>query len=112
MNTSSLSKTEINKDVYASRIVTLPESTPVLEATHLQNDLQRADINPWVWIVNSSLAVANMRQPLLRKRALSEQEQIDNVRDHLSKRNADGSMQAEEPMGVEKLNSLCAMRES
>ena len=32
-------------------IVTLPETTPVLEAAHLQNDLQRAGIEPWGWII-------------------------------------------------------------
>ena len=45
-------------------IVTLPETTPVLEATHLQDDLQRAAIKPWAWIVNSSLAAAPTSQPL------------------------------------------------
>lgn len=37
-------------------IVTLPETTPVLEATDLQNDLRRAAIEPWGWIINASLA--------------------------------------------------------
>ena len=37
-------------------IVTLPETTPVLEAAKLQDDLRRAGIEPWAWIVNGSLA--------------------------------------------------------
>jgi arsenite-transporting ATPase len=88
-------------------IVTLPETTPVLEATHLQNDLQRAGIEPWGWIINSSLAAAKTDQPLLQKRAQSEREQIAKVRDELSKRYAVVPMQAAEPVGVEKLKSLC-----
>ena len=88
-------------------IVTLPETTPVLEASHLQNDLQRAGIEPWGWIINSSLAAAKTHQPLLQKRAQSEQEQIAKVRDELSKRYAVVPMQAIEPVGVEKLKSLC-----
>lgn len=89
-------------------IVTLPETTPVLEAAHLQQDLQRADIAPWGWIVNSSLAAAATSQPILQKRAYSEQEQIAKVRDEYSTRFAVVPMQADEPVGVEKLKALCS----
>jgi arsenite-transporting ATPase len=88
-------------------IVTLPETTPVLEAAHLQNDLQRAGIEPWGWIINSSLSAAKTHQPLLQKRAQSEREQIAKVRDELSKRYAIVPMQAAEPVGVEMLKNLC-----
>ena len=88
-------------------IVTLPETTPVLEAAHLQSDLQRAGIEPYGWIINSSLAAAQTHQPLLQKRARSEAEQIARVRDELSTRYAVVPMQAVEPVGVEKLKSLC-----
>ena len=88
-------------------LVTLPETTPVLEAAHLQSDLQRAGIEPWGWIVNSSLAAASTQQPLLQKRARSEREQIARVRDELCKRYAVVAMQAVEPVGVERLKSLC-----
>jgi arsenite-transporting ATPase len=88
-------------------IVTLPETTPVLEAAHLQSDLQRAGIEPWGWIINSSLAAAQTHQPLLQKRAQSEREQIARVRDELSQRYAVVPMQAVEPVGVDKLKSLC-----
>ncbi len=88
-------------------IVTLPETTPVLEAAALQNDLQRAGIEPWGWIVNSSLAAAETIQPLLQKRAQSEQDQIACVRDKLSRRYSVVAMQAAEPVGVERLKSLC-----
>ena len=36
-------------------IVTLPETTPVLEASGLQEDLRRAGIEPWGWVINASL---------------------------------------------------------
>lgn len=91
-------------------IVTLPETTPVLEATHLQEDLRRAGIEPWGWIVNSSLAAAETQQPLLRKRANSEHEQIAQVRDHLAKRYAVVPIQAQEPIGAKKLSGLCSSR--
>jgi len=88
-------------------IVTLPETTPVLEATHLQNDLRRAEIEPWGWIVNSSLAAAETSQPLLRKRARSEHEQIAKVRETLAQRYAVVPTQAQEPVGAAKLSELC-----
>jgi len=88
-------------------LVTLPETTPVLEAAHLQNDLQRAGIEPWGWIINSSLAAAKTHHPLLQKRAQSEREQIAKVRDELSRRYAVVPMQAAEPVGIDNLKSLC-----
>jgi arsenite-transporting ATPase len=89
-------------------IVTLPETTPVLEAAHLQSDLQRAGIEPWGWIINSSLAAAQTHHPLLQQRARSEREQIDKVRNELCDRYAVVPMQAAEPVGAEKLKRLCA----
>ena len=88
-------------------IVTLPETTPVLEAAHLQEDLKRAGINPWGWIVNSSLAAATTTQPILQKRARAEQAQISKVSDELSTRYAVVPMQAEEPVGAGRLQALC-----
>ena len=40
-------------------IVTLAETTPVLEAANLQDDLRRAGIEPWAWVVNNSVAAAH-----------------------------------------------------
>lgn len=39
-------------------LVTLPETTPVLEAANLQSDLERAGIHPRGWIINNSLSMA------------------------------------------------------
>ncbi len=87
-------------------IVTLPETTPVLEAEHLQNDLRRAGINPSSWIINSSLSASETKHPLLRRRARSEIDQISKVRDTLAERFAVVPMQREEPVGATKLRAL------
>jgi len=87
-------------------IVTLPETTPVLEAEHLQNDLRRAGIKPWGWIVNSSLAAAKTEHPLLLRRAESETAQISKVREELAERYAVVPMKPEELVGGEKLRAL------
>ncbi len=88
-------------------IVTLPETTPVLEAAHLQDDLRRAGIEPWGWIVNASLAAAKTSNSLLRRRAALELVQIKTVRELLARRYAVVPMQAEDPVGAVDLRALC-----
>ena len=53
-------------------IVTLPEATPVHEAARLSEDLERAGISPYAWIVNQSLAAAGATHPTLAARARDE----------------------------------------
>ena len=89
-------------------IVTLPETTPVIEAALLQDDLRRAGIKPWGWIVNASLAAATTNHPLLRERAMMELPQIAKVCDELADRFAVVRMRADEPVGAERLRALCA----
>ncbi len=89
-------------------IVTLPETTPVLEAAHLQDDLRRAGIEPWGWIINASLAATTTTHPLLRQRAASEGTQIAKVQKELAARFAVVPMLAKEPVGAERLRALCA----
>lgn len=60
-------------------LVTLPEPTPVAEAGALQGDLERADIHPWAWVVNYSLAAAQPESAFLRRRAAAEAGQIAAV---------------------------------
>lgn len=87
-------------------ITTLAETTPVLEAAHLQDDLRRAGIEPWAWIINNSVAASNTRSPLLQLRAQSEIPQIQKVVTEYAQRFAVIPLQAEEPVGVEALTKL------
>jgi arsenite-transporting ATPase len=87
-------------------IVTLAETTPVLEAAGLQADLRRAGIEPWAWIVNNCLAGANPVSPLLRRRAANELAQIDAVATRHAQRWAAVPLQAEEPVGAARLAQL------
>jgi arsenite-transporting ATPase len=65
-------------------LVTLPEATPVLEAGRLQDDLRRAGIEPFGWVINASLAAAGTRDPLLAARAKLEASYIEQVADKLA----------------------------
>jgi len=87
-------------------VVTLAETTPVLEAVGLQNELQRAGITPWAWIVNNSLAAANPDALFLRKRAGGELAEIARVRAVHAARLAIVPVQAEPPVGIRALRDL------
>ncbi len=91
-------------------IVSLAETTPVLEAASLQDDLRRAGIEPWAWIVNNSLAAAQPTSALLRQRAHQEQQQIENVRQLYAHRLAIVPVQMQEPVGVKRLQALLTSR--
>ena len=67
-------------------IVTLAELTPVSEAAALQDDLRRAGIEPFGWVVNASLTASGTRDPLLLARAALERPQLHRIRDQLAVR--------------------------
>ncbi|RXR24921.1 arsenical pump-driving ATPase [Oerskovia turbata] len=87
-------------------ITTLPEATPVMEATALQDDLRRAGIEPWAWVVNQSLNGLDLTSPLLRTRARAEVPLLHQVRDELATRSALVPLQSTEPRGVCALAAL------
>ena len=86
-------------------IVTLPETTPVLEAESLQADLRRAGIEPWAWVINSSLSAASPKDPLLVARAAEEQQHVERVQKSVS-RVAIIPWLTQEPTGSERLLEL------
>jgi len=87
-------------------VVTLAETTPVEEAAHLQQDLRRAEIEPYAWVINRSLAATEVTDPLLRARAEEEKAQIETVsRDH-SDRVYLVPWSADEPTGKDELRRL------
>ena len=88
-------------------VVTLPETTPRLEAEGLQQDLQRAGITPWAWVINNSLAAAHPTSPLLARRADAELDEITAITD-AHHRVAVIPMLPTEPVGVSALQALAA----
>lgn len=87
-------------------ITTLAENTPVQEAAALQDDLRRAGIEPWAWVVNNSVAVTRTQSPLLRARAARERPFIEAVAQQHARRYAVVPLMAEEPVGVDRLRAL------
>jgi arsenite-transporting ATPase len=91
-------------------LVTLAETTPVLEAAELQADLERAQIHPWAWVVNNSLAAAAPTSALLRLRAREELPQIYSVKNEHSTRLALVPMLPTEPVGIPALEEVSRTR--
>ena len=67
-------------------LVTLPEVTPVSQASALQDDLRRAGIEPYAWVLNKSVLAAGTHDPLLAARLAGERGQIKRMANGLAKR--------------------------
>ena len=87
-------------------VVTLPEVTPVSEAVALQDDLRRAGIEPFGWVVNASLTASGTRDPLLHARGLLERRHLHRVRAELASRSWLVPWQAETLTGEDHLATL------
>ncbi len=87
-------------------IVTLPEVTPVSQAAALQEDLRRANIEPYAWILNRSLAVSGTKDPVLLARVESERRQAARIAQGLSRRTFVVPWLATPPVGIQALDSL------
>jgi arsenite/tail-anchored protein-transporting ATPase len=91
-------------------LVTLAETTPVLEAANLQADLRRAGIEPWAWIINNSVAATTVHSPLLRQRATNELPEIESVANQHAQRYAIVPLLKDEPVGVSRLLEMAAFK--
>ncbi len=87
-------------------LVTLAETTPVLEAVNLQTDLCRAGIEPWAWVINNSVAAVPVQSALLQRRAQNELSQIAAVANTHASRYAVVPLLKNEPIGVARLHEL------
>lgn len=87
-------------------IVTLPETTPVHEAQRLQEDLKRADIQPYAWVINQSLLASGTAHPMLCERGVYEWPFIEKVTDELSARRCLIPWLAKAPVGEQGLANV------
>ncbi|KAB2661181.1 MAG: arsenical pump-driving ATPase, partial [Verrucomicrobia bacterium] len=89
-------------------LVTLPEATPVHEAVALQEDLRRARIEPFAWVINQSLLRSGSCDPLLQSREDAEHRYLREVVEKHAARTAWLPWQPEEPTGPDALARLAA----
>jgi len=87
-------------------LVTLPEATPVHEAAALQEDLRRARIEPFAWVINQSLLRSGSCDSLLQCREKSEHRYLSEVVEKYATRTAWLPWQAQEHVGPDALAHL------
>jgi arsenite-transporting ATPase len=87
-------------------LVTVPEVTPVSQASALQDDLRRAKIEPYAWIINKSLAASGTTDPLLRSRVDGERRQVSRIARGLAQRTFVVPWLPQSPVGIEALGAL------
>lgn len=86
-------------------VVSLPETTPVLEASGLSADLARAAIATWGWIINRSLTPTSTVSPLLIERINAEQAPLKQVKTQAS-RVVITPYRNTPPVGIDQLRQL------
>lgn len=87
-------------------IVTLPEATPVHEAAKLQEDLKRAGIIPFAWVINQSLTPLVITDPVLTSRQNHESRYLNEIVDAHATRVAVIPWHIEPPIGPDQLRLL------
>ncbi|MFO0864147.1 MAG: arsenical pump-driving ATPase [Gemmataceae bacterium] len=87
-------------------LVALPEATPVHEAAKLQEDLHRAGIEPFAWVINQSLTPLKVADPVLRSRLVQEAPFLREVVDRHAERVALIPWKSDPPVGLERLREL------
>ncbi|NRR30196.1 arsenical pump-driving ATPase [Oxalobacteraceae bacterium] len=87
-------------------LVTLPELTPVSQAAALQDDLRRASIEPYAWVINKSVVAAGTRDPLLEARLAGERKQMRRIAAGLTARSFIVPWRIHPPVGVVELSGL------
>ncbi|WP_153558086.1 arsenical pump-driving ATPase [Roseimaritima sediminicola] len=89
-------------------VVTLPEATPVHEAARLQEDLRRASIEPYAWVINQSLVPLDVADATLRSRQDNELAFVEEVTQSLASRVALVPWQTHPPTGLTGLRRITA----
>lgn len=93
-------------------LVTLPEVTPVSQAAALQDDLRRAGIEPFAWVINKSVLAAGTHDPLLAARLAGERQQMQRMADGLAKRRFIVPWLIRPPIGFVELSKLVRQEQS
>jgi arsenite-transporting ATPase len=92
-------------------LVTLPEVTPVSQAAALQDDLRRASIEPYAWVLNKSVLAAGTSDPLLAARLAGERKQMERMSAGLAKRIFMLPWLTRPPIGFVELSKLVSERQ-
>ena len=78
------------------------------QAEALQDDLRRAGIEPYAWVVNKSLLAAGTHDPLLQARLNGERTQMDRLALGSARKAFTVPWMARAPVGLTALSALLA----
>ncbi len=92
-------------------IVALPEATPTHEASALQEDLRRAGIEPYGWIVNRCFAFSGTRDPALCAKGMDELTYLNEILENHARRTVVSPWVPQELNGAENLRHLHTTQE-
>jgi arsenite/tail-anchored protein-transporting ATPase len=93
-------------------LVTLPEVTPVSQAAALQDDLRRARIEPYAWVLNKSVLAAGTHDSVLQARLAGERRQILRMSAGLAHRLYALPWLSVPPIGLGELSKLVRVPET
>ncbi len=92
-------------------IVALPEATPTHEASALQEDLRRAGIEPYGWIVNRCFAFSGTQDPALCAKGMDELTYLNEIIENHARRTVVSPWVPQELNGAENLRHLYTTQE-
>lgn len=95
-----------DKDYTSIAIVTLPEATPVYEATRLQQDLDRAGLHVDWWVINQSFANVPLTSSILKQKQQAEVKWLDEVKKISHNRFVTIPWVKQAPVGKDGLHAL------
>jgi len=87
-------------------LVTLPEITPVSQAQALQEDLRRAQIEPFAWVINRSVLATDTHDPVLQARMTGERKQMERIAQGLATRTYVVPWKMRPPIGLTELAAM------
>ncbi len=92
-------------------VVTLPEVTPVSQAAALQDDLRRAGIEPYAWVLNKTLMASGTQDPVLVARLKGERQQVTRLSSALAHHTFILPWLSRPPVGLVELSALVQRRD-
>lgn len=95
-----------NPDYTKIILVSWPEATPVSQAAALQEDLRRAKIEPFAWVINKSILASGTKDELLNARMVSEEKQMSRIERGLAQKIFVLPWRPTPPVGIDELSKL------
>ena len=95
----------------ATAMAAIPEATPTHEASALQENLRRAGIEPYGWIINRCFAFSGTRDPALCAKGMDELSYLNEIIDRHAQKTVISPWVSQELNGPENFQYLYALED-